>query len=96
MKQPQSRPKASTPKDLSIYQREVDRNYEVFQQLPDDYCRRYHGMHALMKNQKIVQLFSNGDDAYRAAKLIYKDKPFSIQEVGAEPIDLGFYSHAIF
>ena len=52
-------------------------------------------MYALMKDEKVVQLFSSWQDARKAAKLLYKDEPFSIQQVNKEKIDLGFYSHAI-
>ncbi len=78
------------------YQAEVDRNYEAFQKLGNDFYRNHYGMYALMKDAEVIQLFSSWQDARKAAKLLYKDEPFSIQEVEKEAIDLGFHSHAIF
>ena len=77
------------------YQAEVDRNYEAFRKLGDDFYRNHYGMYALMKDEEVVQLFSSWQDARKAAKLLYKDEPFSIQEVNKEAVDLGFHSHAI-
>ena len=78
------------------YQTEVDRNYEAFRKLDDDFYRNHYGMYALMKNEEVVQLFSSWQDARKAAKLLYNDEPFSIQKVDKEAVDLGFYSHVIF
>ncbi|MCY4047592.1 MAG: hypothetical protein OXF42_05750, partial [Candidatus Dadabacteria bacterium] len=54
------------------------------------------GMYALMKDAKVVELFTSWQDARKTAKLLYEEEPFSIQKVEkGDIIDLGFYSHAV-
>lgn len=77
------------------FQKEVDRNYEAFLKLEDGFDSQYSGMYALMKNKKVIELFSSWQDARKTAKLLFKDEPFSIQKVKEQKVDLGFYSHAI-
>ena len=84
-----------TQKLTDRFQQEVDRNYEAFLKLGDDFCHRNDGMYALMKNARIVEIFTSWQDARKAAKLLYKGEPFSIQKVADETVDLGFYSHAV-
>ena len=76
-------------------QEQVDKNYAAFQQLEDEFFHRNHGRYALMRDQKVVDVFDSWQDARKAAILLYKDKLFSIQEVDKAPLDLGFYSHAV-
>ena len=78
-----------------MFQEEVDKNYNAFVALDDDFYRHNLGRYALMKNAEIVEVFSSWQDARKAAKLLYKEAPFSIQKVEKEDVDLGFYSHAI-
>ncbi len=82
-------------KDVIKYQEEVDKNYEVFQKLDDDFYHNNSGMYALMKDRKVVEIFSSWQDARKTAKLLYKDEPFSIQKIEKRGIDLGFYPHAV-
>ena len=84
-----------TQKAIDPFQQEVDRNYEAFLKLDDDFYCQHFGSYALMKDTKVVEVFSTWQDARKAAKLLYGEEPFSIQEVGKEAIDLGFYSHAV-
>ena len=77
------------------FQQEVDRNYEAFLKLDDDFYHQNLGMYALMKNAKVVEIFTSWQDARKTAKLLYKEDPFSIQKIEKEDVDLGFYSHAI-
>ena len=81
---------------MTKYQEEVDENYEAFLRLDDSFFEQNPGMYALMKDREVVDLFSSWQDARKAAKLLYKQEPFSIQKVTREKIDLGFYSHGIF
>lgn len=81
-------------------QKQVDDNYDAFQlRLQDsNFYQQHYGKYALMHDSKIVDLFDSWQDAHKAAKLLYKKETelFSIQKVDDTPIDLGFYSHAIF
>lgn len=78
--------------DRDRQQQEVNKNYKAFvKQLPELLDRRP-GMHALMKDQKIVAFFDTDADAMRAGNLLYEDGFFSIQKVTNEVIDFGFQS----
>lgn len=75
---------------------EVNANYEAFKLLSPELVARYSGKFALIKNGEIVEYFDSSDDAWKTGKLIYKDDVFSVQEVNAKPIRLGWIEHALF
>ena len=76
-------------------QREVDANFEAFQELLPDLLEHERGKFALMRDRKIVELFDTAGDALRAAALKYQDGRYSIQEITDRVIGLGYYSHAV-
>jgi hypothetical protein len=75
-------------------QREVDRNHEVFMTLVEDLRQDNDGRFALMRDQRIVGIFDTLRDAAVAGESMFGDGRFSIEQIVAEPVDLGFYSHA--
>ena len=75
-------------------QKQVDKNYEAFRRLDDEFFHRHYGRYALMRDQEVVEIFDSWQDARKTAILLYEDKLFSIQQVDKAPLDLGFYSHA--
>lgn len=74
---------------------EVRKNYEVFQRLLPELLVSHKGKFALMHEGTVVEYFDTPGDAYRAGQKLYPDGLFSIQEVTASPVDLGFFSYAI-
>lgn len=78
--------------DLERQQKEVNENYKAFKKQLPNLPSRHWGMHALMKNQKIVGFFDTDADAMRTGNLLYEDGYFSIQKVTNEIIDFGFQS----
>jgi hypothetical protein len=74
---------------------QVEMNYKAFQELLPNIPVEFHGKFALMKDGKIVGYFDTALDAYTAGQKLFKDEPFSIQEVIDALVDLGFFSHAI-
>ncbi|MCC7362533.1 MAG: hypothetical protein IT317_23835 [Anaerolineales bacterium] len=70
-------------------------NYDAFQSLLPSILAEHHGQFALLRERQIVEYFSTAGDAYKAGKQLFSDGQFSIQEVVAEPLDLGFFSHAV-
>lgn len=74
---------------------EVTRNYTAFVQKLPEIVASHRGKFALMRNAEIVEFFDTAADAFRAGQKIFRDQPFSIQEVTDVPIDLGFFSHAV-
>ena len=74
---------------------EVKRNYDAFVRVLPTIVPSHAGKFALMHDAKIVEYFDTAADAYRAGQQLFKDKPFSIQEVTETAADLGFFSHAM-
>lgn len=73
----------------------ITANYDAFEALLPSILDEHHGQFALLHERQIVEYFSTAGDAYKAGKQLYPDGLFSIQEVVAEPLDLGFFSHAM-
>jgi hypothetical protein len=73
---------------------EVKRNYEAFRQRLPSILAAHQGKIALMHSGEIVAFFDTIGDANTAGQKLFKDQPFSLQEVTDQPIDLGFFSHA--
>ena len=79
----------------SAIQTEVDRNYDAFQKLLPELVEEHNGRFALMRGEKVVQIFDSVHDAVVFAKEKYDDDLFSVQEITERIVDLGFFSHAI-
>lgn len=72
-------------------QREVEKNFELFQSVLPELLESHFGETALLRHQKIVAFFDTFRDTQTAGEMSYEDGIFSIQEA-EKPIDLGFYS----
>ena len=79
----------------SAIQTEVDRNYGAFQKLLPELVEEHNGRFALMRGEKVEQIFDSVHDAVVFAKEKYDDDLFSVQEITERIVDLGFFSHAI-
>ena len=79
----------------NLKQEQVDRNYEAFQELLPGLVASHAGKFALMRDGKIVEFFDTARDAQVAGTKLFPDEQFSIQQVIAMPVDLGFFSHAV-
>jgi hypothetical protein len=78
-----------------LKQEQVDRNYQAFQALLPDLVASQAGKFALMRDDKIIEFFDTARDAQVAGAKLFPDELFSIQQVIAMPVDLGFFSHAV-
>lgn len=73
---------------------EIERNYAVFKDMLDELLENSAGQYALFHGQEFKGIYPTASEAGRAGYAQFKDKPFSIQLVSKEPVDLGFYSYA--
>jgi hypothetical protein len=88
---PQSTPPVPTdPKSI-----ELDRNYAAFQRRLPDLLESHTGQYAVMRHGDIIEFFDTMGDAAKFCGREYADGVFSIQEVTARRVDLGYYSHAM-
>lgn len=70
---------------------QVDINREIYlRDLQEDAERDHTGEVALMVDGKIIDYFPDGGAAYEYGYTAYGLGNFSIEFVGADPIDLGF------
>ena len=80
--------KRATPEQM---QEEVDRNYEAFKKMEFDSNDK--GKYALLKDAKLITILSSVEEAIRVGEKKYPDSLYSFQEIDAQPIDLGIWSH---
>lgn len=80
--------------DVEEKQREVDNNYEAFIKILPRIVEQHSGQYALMKDREIVSYHKTFLKAREKATKHYPDGLFSIQEISAEPVDLGYFSRA--
>lgn len=76
------------------HQQEVDRNYEAFQAMLPELVKIHPKRFALLRNKELIACFDTARDAIEAGRVLFDDGIFSIQEISAQPIDLGYFSRA--
>ncbi len=82
--------------DTDTMRRQVDENYKAFQAMLPSIIPLHQDKYALMKDGAAVGFYTTLEDAYMTANQFYKDQPFSVQKVTDSPVDLGFFSHAVY
>ena len=74
--------------------REVEANAEAFEaKLPELLAQNLAGQYALMHDRKIEAILKDFHDAIIMGNRIFGDKPFSVQPITNEPVNLGHYSY---
>lgn len=81
--------------DRAALDREIDRNLEAFRRLLPGLLDKHRNKYALLHRQEVVEAFDTVRDAAIVGELLYPDGLFSIQKVVSDPVDLGFFSHAV-
>ena len=74
---------------------EIERNYAAFVDMLDELIRDNEGRYALLRDRHLEGLFDSPGEAARTGFAKFGDQNYSIQLVTNEPVDLGFYSHAL-
>jgi catechol 2,3-dioxygenase-like lactoylglutathione lyase family enzyme len=74
---------------------EIDRNYDFFQRKLGSLLVDHEGEYALIRNKRIVEFFDKPGTAYRSGLSRFPDHLFSVQEVTAEPVELGHMSFVL-
>jgi hypothetical protein len=72
--------------------REVEANFAAFLEMEAKLLPKHRGEFALLRRGKIAAFYDNYSDAYRGGVKRFRGRPFSIQEVGEKPLDLGGFS----
>ncbi|MCE2964529.1 MAG: hypothetical protein LW855_01885 [Alphaproteobacteria bacterium] len=76
-------------------QSKLDANFDAFKKLLPELLEKHSGKFAVMHECKLQEVFDTPADAYKYAQKLYKKGDYAIQEIGAKPINLGFYNHAL-
>ncbi len=74
---------------------EIDKNFEVFQRMLPNLLGDHRDKHALMRDGKVIAIYSTAQDAVETGQSFYKDGLFSVQKITDDAVDLGFFSHAV-
>ena len=74
---------------------EVKANFEVFQKKLPDLLKTHKGKFALMRDEKIIDVYDSLEKASKEGFSQFKDERFSIQEVKGKLADFGYFSHAL-
>ncbi len=72
---------------------EIKKNFITFQKLLPSIDPRHSGKFAVLRKEEIIDYFDSMRDAAKYAEALYEDGLYSIQEVNARVVDLGFFSH---
>jgi hypothetical protein len=80
----------------NTFRNEVDANYEAFLSILPTVLQTQNNKFALLKGGKVMGFYSSLEDAYVTANQFFGDEPYSVQKVTTTPVDLGFFSHAVF
>ena len=73
---------------------EIERNFEAFQKQVPDLIPSKEGKFALMHSESIEGFFDSLTEAIVTGHRRFANGMFSIQQVTAAPLDLGYFSHA--
>jgi len=74
---------------------EFARNFDALQRRLSDYLIDHSGEFALMRNGTVVDFFATPGEADGEGWTRFDDGIYSIQQITAEPIELGMYANAI-
>jgi len=80
----------------NLHQREVDQNFEAFNKLLPELIKSHAGKYALLHAGEVIEFFDTISDAVRYGHAKYGDLNFSIQQVSAQNINLGYHSYALY
>ena len=71
---------------------EVNRNYEAFRGMLPELMEASPGKWALLHHQQLIRVFDTSEEAVAAGESKYPGGGFSIQEITAHPLSLGWFS----
>lgn len=75
--------------------KEVKANYSFFKKKSAELEKKHHGKFVLLHRQQIKGYYDTDNDAMAVGKKDYGEGNFSVQEIGASLVDLGYQSYAI-
>lgn len=74
---------------------EIEANLQFFRTKLPELLAGHRGRYALLRRQEVVGIYDTVRDAKMTGDRFFSDGLFSIQKIEDQPVDLGFYSHAV-
>lgn len=74
---------------------QLNKNLKAFRKLPDEIKTENAGRTALLHDGKIVDIYNDGEDAYRTGCKVYGLGNFSIETFGEKPVSLGYFTQFV-
>jgi len=81
--------------DAAALRTELENNYKEFEKLQPVFPPQDNGKFVLMRHGGKINVFDSAKDAVIFAEAQFKDGMYSVQQVNAKPVDLGYFSHAV-
>lgn len=81
--------------NIEALKEEILANRKLFDRMLPQLLREYRGRFALLRHEKIVDIFATILLAKEQGDERFSDGLFSIQEITDETVDLGIHSHAV-
>lgn len=72
---------------------EIKKNFMAFKKISPSIDQRHSGKFVVLRKEEIIDCFDSMSDAAKYADALYDDGLYSIQEINAQIVDLGFFSH---
>lgn len=72
---------------------EIKKNFIAFKKISPSIDPRHSGKFVVLRKEEVIDCFDSMSDAAKYADALYDDGLYSIQEIHAQVIDLGFFSH---
>jgi len=77
-----------------VLETEILGNREAFRAALPALLAKHAGQHAVYRHRELVRIFDKFGDALAYCGDAFGDRIFSIQEITAEAIDMGWFAHA--
>ncbi|MHC8509746.1 MAG: hypothetical protein ACYYKD_10235 [Rhodospirillales bacterium] len=81
--------------DKEILRREVDQNYEAFNEMLPELLKTAPDQFVLLRGKENIAVFETADDAFIFAEAQYPDGVYSVQQITSDIVDLGYFSHVV-
>ena len=72
---------------------EIEANYDFFQRSLAGLIASHRGKYALLKSRAVVGFYEDPFEADKAGEAKFPNQLYSIQQVTAEPVELGIYAN---
>lgn len=79
--------------DMEKKTEEIRKNFIAFRKISPSIDPRHSGKFVVLRKEEVVDYFDSMSDAAKYADALYDDGLYSIQEINAQIVDLGFFSH---